>query len=122
MLLAEDNAINMEITTELLQTHHLEVVQAWNGKEALDIFAASEEGWFDLILLDMQMPVMDGCSAAKAIRNLHRADAKTVPIIAVTANAFSEDIAQTHQAGMNAHIAKPIDFAVFEKTLRQLLQ
>ena len=122
VLLAEDNAINMEITTELLQMHHLEVVQAWNGKEALDIFAASEEGWFDLILLDMQMPVMDGCSAAKAIRNLHRADAKTVPIIAVTANAFSEDIAQTHQAGMNAHIAKPIDFAVFEKTLRQLLQ
>lgn len=121
VLLAEDNEINMEIATELLKMHQFDVVQAWNGKEALELFANSKEQDFDLILLDMQMPLMDGCEAAKAIRALSRKDAKTVPIIAVTANAFSEDITQTQRAGMNAHISKPIDFAVFEKTVKKFL-
>ena len=87
----------------------------------MELFRESPEGTFQVILMDMQMPEMDGCQAARAIRNLDRADARTVPIIAVTANAFSEDIAHTREAGMDAHIAKPIDFQVLESTLRQLL-
>ena len=121
VLLAEDNEINMEITTELLQLHNFEVEQAWNGKEAIALFENNPKNHFDLILMDMQMPVMGGCDAAKVIRSLNRSDAKTIPIIAVTANAFSEDIAQTQQAGMNAHISKPIDFIVFEQTVKKLL-
>ena len=121
VLLAEDNEINMEIATELLEMRGASVTQAWNGWEALELFRESPEGTFQVILMDMQMPEMDGCQAARAIRNLDRADARTVPIIAVTANAFSEDIAHTREAGMDAHIAKPIDFQVLESTLRQLL-
>lgn len=121
VLLAEDNPINMEISTELLKMCHFDVTQAWNGKEALELFQSQEFGYFDVILLDMQMPVMDGCQAAEAIRRLEREDAKTIPIIAVTANAFAEDIAKTHSAGMNAHITKPIDLHVLEQTLQELL-
>ena len=122
ILLAEDNEINMEIATEVLSMNGIEVTQAWNGKEALDIFTASEPFAFDAILMDMQMPEMDGCEASKRIRKLARPDAKTVPIIAVTANAFAEDIAATAQAGMNAHISKPIDFKNLCKELSKLLQ
>lgn len=118
LLIAEDNEINMEIATEILSMHEVQVVQAWDGQQAMEIFSASQLHEFDAILMDMQMPNMDGCQAAHTIRTLDRADAATIPIIAVTANAFPEDIAKTQAAGMNAHIVKPIDFTV----LCQLLQ
>ena len=121
VLLAEDNEINMEISTELLSGAGVEVVQAWNGREAVDAFAASAPGTIDAVLLDMKMPVMDGCEAARAIRALDRADARDVPIIAVTANAFAEDIAATTAAGMDAHVSKPIDFTVLCRTLATLI-
>lgn len=121
ILLAEDNPINMEIATDMLELSGMEVTQAWNGREALDTFRNAPPGRFDAILMDMQMPEMDGCQAAQAIRKLHREDARTIPILAVTANAFAEDLAATSAAGMNAHISKPIDFAVLRETLIRLL-
>lgn len=121
ILLAEDNAINMEITTELLRGHGVLVTQAWNGKEAVDAFGAAGAFAFDAILMDMQMPVMDGCEAARQIRAMDRPDAGTVPIIAVTANAFSEDVSATTAAGMDAHVSKPIDFAALLRTLERVL-
>lgn len=121
VLLAEDNEINMEIAAELLAGAGVEVVQAWNGREALDAFAASDPGAIDAILMDMKMPVMDGCEAARAIRALSRPDAAEVPIVAVTANAFAEDVAATTAAGMNAHVSKPIDFAALCHTLAELV-
>ena len=110
LLLAEDNEINMEVACECLRLAGANVLTAWNGQEAVEIFQSKKEGEIDAILMDMQMPVMDGCEAAKAIRQLDRPDAQTIPIIAVTANVFAEDIARTTAAGMDAHIAKPIDF------------
>lgn len=120
VLLVEDNEINMEIATEILTIKNIHVTQAWNGKEAVDLFSTSEQGTFDFILMDMQMPVMGGCEATKQIRSLPREDAKSIPIIAVTANAFSEDIAETMAAGMNAHISKPIDLNILYSTLESL--
>lgn len=122
VLIAEDNEINMEIGVEILRMFGFEVEQAWNGKEALDLFRESEENEYALIVMDMKMPVMDGCEAARQIRHLNRTDAKTIPIIAATANAFTEDIALTQKAGMNAHISKPIDFDVLKKTIAKLLK
>lgn len=120
ILLAEDNMVNMEIATEILSMNGLEIIQAWNGKEALDKFRDSHPFQIDAVLMDMQMPQMDGCEAARQIRSLARPDAKTVPIIAVTANAFAEDIAATTAAGMDAHVSKPIDFQILCKTLEEL--
>lgn len=120
LLLAEDNQINMEIATEILAMHDVQVVQAWDGQQAINAFAASQPGELDAILMDMQMPNVNGCQAARAIRALDRPDAATIPIIAVTANAFPEDIAETQAAGMNAHVVKPIDFAVLCKLLQEL--
>lgn len=120
LLIAEDNEINMEIATEILSMNGVQVVQAWDGKQAVEIFSASQPHEFDAILMDMQMPNMNGCQAAQAIRMLERADATTIPIIAVTANAFPEDIARTQAAGMNAHIVKPIDFTVLCQLLQSL--
>lgn len=122
VLIAEDNEINMEIGVEILRMFGFEVEQAWNGKEALDLFRESGENEYALIVMDMKMPVMDGCEAARQIRRLNRPDAKTIPIIAATANAFTEDIALTQKAGMNAHISKPIDFDVLKKTIAKLLK
>lgn len=122
ILLAEDNEINMEIATELLQMKGLNIIQAWNGLEAVHKFENSKEGSIDIILMDMQMPELDGCEAAKKIRKLNRKDAKTIPIIAVTANAFPEDIAATTLAGMNGHISKPIDFNILDRKLREYLE
>lgn len=122
VLLAEDNELNMEIATELLQMHGVEVIPTRDGAEAVAAFQAAAPYAIDAILMDMQMPVMDGCEAARAIRQLDKPDAATVPIIAVTANAFAEDIAKTTEAGMNAHISKPIDFNVLSQTLSELLQ
>ena len=117
ILLAEDNEINMEVAGECLKMLGAKVLEAWNGQEAVDVFAAQEPGRIDAVLMDMQMPVMDGCEAARTIRSMDREDAGTVPIIAVTANVFAEDIARTTEAGMNAHIAKPIDFQELQKVL-----
>ena len=120
ILLAEDNEINMEIACELLRMYGAEVEKAWNGREAAETFRISKEYEFDAVLMDVQMPEMDGCEAAAAIRIMRRADAKTVPIIAVTANAFAEDLSATQAAGMNAHISKPIDFQLLGKILLEL--
>lgn len=120
VLLTEDNEINMEIAAEILGACGLEITQAWNGREALELYLEHEPFYFDFILMDMQMPVMDGCQAAERIRNSGRADAWKIPIIAVTANAFAEDIALTRKAGMNAHISKPIDFNILKRTMAGL--
>ena len=99
-----------------------EIQCARDGREAVDEFNTSSAGYYDLILMDIQMPVMDGCEATRQIRHLNREDAKTIPILAATANAFTEDIALTKKAGMNAHISKPIDFEVLKITIARLLQ
>ena len=122
LLLAEDNAINMEIASELLREQGVAVTQAWNGAEAVARFREAAPFTYDAVLMDMQMPVMDGCEAARKIRELERADAGTTPIIAVTANAFAEDVAATAAAGMNAHISKPIDFTALRQALERLLR
>lgn len=122
VLLAEDNELNMEIAVEILTMNSMEVVQAGNGAEAVEAFQKSPLYSIHAILMDMQMPVMDGCTAARAIRALDRPDAAGVPIIAATANAFAEDIAKTTEAGMNGHISKPIDFAVLNRTLARLIK
>ncbi len=122
ILLAEDNELNMEIASEILGMNGIEVLKAWNGEEAVEKFKASALFEIDAILMDMQMPQMDGCEATQHIRALPRPDAGLVPILAVTANAFSEDIAATSAAGMDAHISKPIDFTVLCRTLEQLTQ
>ena len=120
LLLAEDNELNMEIVTEMLTMNGAEVIQAINGQEAVVKFQKAAPFSIHAILMDMQMPVMDGCTAAQHIRALDKPDASTVPIIAVTANAFAEDIDRTTKAGMNGHIAKPIDFALLAQTLQRL--
>ena len=121
ILLAEDNEINMEIAAEILDAQGITVIQAWNGAEAVNAFRAAEPFSFDAILMDMQMPLMDGCEAARQIRAMDRPDAADVPIIAVTANAFSEDVSATIAAGMNAHISKPISAAALQQTLERLI-
>jgi CheY-like chemotaxis protein len=121
ILLAEDNELNMEIATEILTMNGIQVTQAVNGLEALHLFETAAPYTFDAILMDMQMPEMDGCEATQAIRHLDRPDAADVPIIAVTANAFAEDIAKTTDAGMNGHISKPIDYKVLCQKLQELI-
>ena len=118
VLLVEDNQLNMEIAEFLLTTHGAKVTKAWNGKEAVDTFAAARPGSFDLILMDIMMPVMSGLEAAQAIRAMARPDAQTVPISAMSANAFADDIQCSLDAGMNAHIPKPVD----EKTLLAVVE
>ena len=121
ILLAEDVQINAEIMTMVLAMREINVDLAENGRIAVDKFIAAEEGYYDAILMDIRMPEMDGLEAASVIRDLDRADAKKVPIIALTANAFDEDVQRSLQAGMNAHLSKPIDnealFAVLEELI-----
>ncbi len=109
ILVAEDVEINREIMNELLSATRVTVESAENGKQALDMFCESEEGYYDLIFMDIQMPVMDGYEAARQIRSQNRSDAKTVWIVAMTANAFVEDIKKSKAAGMNEHCSKPVD-------------
>ena len=110
----------MEIITEFLAGLGARVIQAANGKEAVERFRESEPGTIDAVLMDMQMPEMDGCEASRAIRSLDRSDAAEVPIIAVTANAFAEDVARAKQAGMTSHLAKPVDFKALCRLLREM--
>ena len=121
VLVAEDNEINLEIASALIEQLGAHVLTAKNGQEAVRAFEASAPFAIDAVLMDMRMPVMDGCQAASAIRALNRTDASTVPIVAATANVLAEDIAQTTQAGMNDHISKPIQAALLQKTLQALI-
>ncbi|EEG74632.1 ATPase/histidine kinase/DNA gyrase B/HSP90 domain protein [[Clostridium] hylemonae DSM 15053] len=119
ILLVEDNDLNREIASELLEMHGCSIEAAENGKLAVEKFARSAPEEYDCILMDIQMPVMDGYEAARAIRALKRDDARTVPILALTANAFATDLAKAHNAGMNDHIAKPIDVERLLETLNR---
>ena len=121
ILMAEDMFINAEILQELLSMEEMESEHAENGQLAVEMFAASELGHFDAVLMDIRMPVMDGLDAARAIRALDRPDAKTVPIIALTANAFDEDVQRSLQAGMNAHLTKPVEPERLFDTLERLI-
>ena len=120
-LIAEDNELNMEISEFVLRNEGADVTKAWNGQEAVELFRKSEPGEFDVILMDIMMPVMNGYEAAKTIRSLNREDAKTIPIIAMTANAFEEDKRAAIAAGMNGHIAKPIQVDKLLSTLKTIL-
>ena len=120
VLLAEDNEINCEIVEYILMDAGARVVTATNGKAAVDAFTASDPGTFDCVLMDLMMPVMSGYEAARVIRSLDRADAKTVPIIALSANAFEEDIVLAKDAGMNEHLAKPVDIRKMFKVMSRL--
>lgn len=122
LLIAEDNEINMLIATEFLKMLGATMIEARNGQEALEAFANSKLDEIDAILMDMQMPVMDGCEATRAIRALDREDAARIPIVAVTANAFAEDIAKTTEAGMNGHVAKPFTVEELTSVLGKLLK
>ena len=122
ILLAEDNELNMEIAEFVLQNVGADVTKAWNGQEAVELFRKSEPGGFDTILMDIMMPVMNGYEAAKKIRSLDREDAKTIPIIAMTANAFTEDRLKAKEAGMNEHIVKPLDVELLIKVIHKLVE
>ena len=122
ILLTEDNELNMEIAEFMLQNEGAEVTKAWNGQEAVELFSKSKPGEFDAILMDIMMPVMNGYEAAKRIRSLDREDARGIPIIAMTANAFTEDRLKAKEAGMDEHIAKPIDVKLLLKTIHQLVE
>ena len=121
VLLVEDNAINMEIAHVILEEEHMNITEAKNGKEALEIFQNSRLNEYDVIIMDVMMPVMDGLEATKAIRMLEREDAKKIPIIAMTANAFEEDRKACLDAGMNEHIGKPIDISLLKRAITKLL-
>ena len=122
ILLAEDNELNMEIAEFLLQNEGADVTKAWNGQEAVELFRKSEPGEFDVILMDIMMPVMNGYEATKMIRSLDREDAKAIPIIAMTANAFTEDRIRAKEAGMDEHIVKPVDVGLLIKVIHKLVE
>ena len=122
VLLTEDNELNMEIAEFVLRNEGTVVTKAWNGQEAVEIFRKSSPGEFDVILMDIMMPVMNGYEAAKMIRSLDREDAKVIPIIAMTANAFIEDRMRAKEAGMDEHIAKPVDRKLLVKVINELVK
>ena len=122
LLLVEDNAINLEIAQMLLEQMGFQVETAENGKVAVEKVSASQPGHYDAILMDIQMPVMDGYAAAREIRALKDPKLAGIPILAMTANAFPEDIQAAKEAGMQSHIAKPIDVAVLKKELESVLK
>ena len=121
ILLAEDNELNMEIAEFMIRNEGAVVTKAWNGQEAVELFRKSRPGEIDVILMDIMMPVMSGYKAAKTIRSMGREDAKVIPIIAMTANAFTEDRLRAKEAGMDEHIAKPIDTNKLVKAIHELL-
>jgi len=112
--------LNAEILTDLLDMEDITSEWATNGRRAVEMFEGSAPGHFSAILMDMRMPVMDGLAATRAIRVLDRPDAATIPIIALTANAFEEDVQQCLQAGMNAHLSKPVEMDQLEAALGRL--
>ncbi len=122
VLLTEDNELNMEIAEFVLQNEGAVVTKAWNGQKAVDIFRKNRPGEFDVILMDIMMPVMNGYEAAKMIRSLDREDAKVIPIVAMTANAFTEDKMRAKEAGMDEHIAKPVDGKLLVKVINELVK
>ena len=120
ILLVEDNELNMEIAEFMLLEKGASVEKAWNGKEAVEAFAASKPGTISCILMDIMMPVMDGLEAARRIRRMEREDAKAIPIVAVTANAFSDDVKHSREAGMNDHLSKPLEMEKVAETVCRL--
>ena len=122
ILLAEDNELNMEIAEFVLQNEGTDVTKAWNGQEAVELFRNSKPGEFNVILMDIMMPVVNGYEATKMIRSLDREDAKEIPIIAMTANAFTEDRIKAKAAGMDEHIAKPVDVELLIKVIHKLVK
>ena len=120
VLLAEDDELNTEIAKTLLEADGLTVETAENGQQALDMYKASETGYYDVILMDIRMPVMDGLEATKLIRRSERADAAAIPVIAMTANAFDDDMKKSIECGMNGHISKPIDMNRIREVLTKI--
>ena len=121
MLLAEDVQVNAEIMMMVLQMRQMEADLAVNGKIAVEKFSEHEPGYYDAILMDMRMTEMDGLEATQAIRAMDRLDAKSIPIIALTANAFDEDVQRSMQAGLNAHLSKPVQPDTLYETLENLI-
>ena len=122
ILLAEDVAVNAEIMIMVLSMREIQVDHAENGRIAVEMFEQHEEGYYDAILMDMRMPEMDGLEATRKIREMNRLDAKNIPIIALTANAFDEDVQYSMQAGLNAHLSKPVEPDTLFKTLEELIK
>jgi CheY-like chemotaxis protein len=122
ILLAEDMEVNAEIMMMVLSMREMEVDLAENGRIAVELFSGHEEGYYDAILMDMRMPEMDGLEATRIIRDMDREDAKTIPMIALTANAFDEDVQRSMQAGLNAHLSKPVQPDVLYETLENLIE
>ena len=120
-LLAEDNNLNMEIARFQLEQEEIEVFTASNGKEAVEMFEASQPGFYDIILMDIMMPVMDGLEATRRIRSMNRRDAMTIPIVAMSANAFQEDVEKSLAAGLNEHLTKPLDEKKLTETMKKYL-
>lgn len=122
VLLVEDNEINTFVARRIMETQGILVEHAENGKAAVETFAGSMEGYYDVIVMDIRMPVMNGLEATAAIRRLDRRDAGSIPIIAMTANAYDEDVRQSLEAGMNAHLAKPIEPQMLLQTLLEYIK
>lgn len=122
ILLVEDNDLNMEIAKFLLEEEGADVIEVWNGQEAVDAFKHSCRNSIDVILMDVMMPIMDGYQATQIIRSMDRSDAQSIPILAMTANAFTEDKIKAREAGMNAHISKPLDTKLLVETISKLVK
>ena len=122
VLLAEDVAVNAEIMIMVFSMREIQVDHAENGRIAVEMFEEHDEGYYDAILMDMRMPEMDGLEATRRIRAMRRFDSKYIPIIALTANAFDEDVQHSMQAGLNAHLSKPVEPDVLFETLEGLLR
>ena len=121
VLVAEDNAINAEIAKKLLEGRHFTVEVAPNGLKAMEMFVKNPVHYYDVILMDVRMPVMDGLQATSNIRRWDKEDARTIPIVAMTANAFDEDVEKSRAAGMNAHLSKPIEPELLYRTLYRII-
>ena len=122
MLIIEDHPINQMILSKMLKNQGAQIYCADNGKIGLEMFEQSDAGMYDIIFMDIRMPVMDGLEAARNICKLDRPDAKCVPIIAMTANAYDEDREKSEKAGINVHVSKPIDSQILRKTIAEILQ
>ncbi|MBQ9036367.1 MAG: response regulator [Erysipelotrichaceae bacterium] len=120
--MAEDIDVNAEIIRMVLQMRKMEVDRAENGKKAVELFSEHPEGYYDAILMDMRMPEMDGLEATRTIRAMEHNDAMTTPIIVLTANAFDEDVQRSMQAGLNAHLSKPVQPELLFETLESLIK